>query len=269
MIPAELIMLLLAIGGVGGFLSGLLGVGGGVIFVPALFFALSSLGFSQEHAMHIAVGSSLAVVLATGATSSFGHYRRGGVDWPVVKAWGPPIICGVIAGACFASSVNSIVLKEIFAGMTLCIAAYMMFGDDRSEAKPLRFLTLQVQKVLCGLIGLVSAMVGIGGAILTVPMLSYVGLPMQRAVGTGATLGVVVALPGIVTYMVTGLMVQDQLPPWSIGYVNILTVAMILPTSMLVAPLGVKVSHNMPRRMLRRVFAIVLLIVSIRMFLSL
>lgn len=269
MIPAELIMLLLAIGGVGGFLSGLLGVGGGIIFVPALFFSLSSLGFSEDHAMHIAVGSSLAVVLATGSTSAFGHYRRGAVDWTVVKAWGVPIVLGVIVGATLASSVKSIVLKEIFAGMTLCIAFYMMFARDRTDAKPVRFLTMTVQKFICTLIGLVSAMVGMGGAILTVPMMNYVGLPIQRAVGTGATLGIAVALPGILTYMITGFFVQSQLPPWSIGYVNLLTVAMILPSSMLLAPLGVKVSHNLPRRMLRRVFAVVLLIVSIRMFLSL
>jgi len=269
MIPAELIMLLLAIGCVGGFLSGLLGVGGGIIFVPALFFSLTSLGFSADHAMHVAVGSSLAVVLATGSTSAFGHYRRGAVDLTIVKAWGVPMVFGVIMGAMVASSVKSVVLKEIFAGMTLCIAFYMIFARERTEAKPLRFLTMTVQKGICGLIGLVSAMVGMGGAILTVPMMNYVGLPIQRAVGTGATLGIAVALPGIVTYMVTGMLYGENLPPWSIGYVNLLTVAMILPSSMLLAPLGVKVSHNMPRRMLRRVFAIVLLIVSIRMFLSL
>ncbi len=268
MIPAELIMLLLAIGCVGGFLSGLLGVGGGVIFVPALFFSLSSLGFSEAHAMHIAVGSSLAVVLATGATSAFGHFRRGALDIATVKAWAPPMVIGVILGAMVASSVKTVVLKEIFAGMTLVIALYMMFARENKEVKPMRFLTLAVQKGVCFVIGLISAMLGVGGAILTVPMMNYVGLPIQRAVGTGAALGIAVALPGILTYMVTGLLVQDQLPPWSIGYVNVLTVAMILPASMLLAPLGVKVSHNMPRRMLRRVFAIVLLIVSIRMFLS-
>jgi len=269
MIPAELIMLLLAIGSVGGFLSGLLGVGGGVIFVPALFFSLSSLGFSGDHAMHIAVGSSLAVVLATGATSAFGHYRRGGLDVATAKAWAPPMVLGVIAGAMVASSVETAVLKEIFAGLTFLMAFYMVFAREHAEAKPLRFLTLSVQKCVCFVIGLVSAMLGVGGAVLTVPMMNYVGLPIQRAVGTGAALGVAVALPGILTYMLTGYFVRDTLPPWSVGYVNILTVAMILPSSMLLAPLGVKVSHNMPRRMLRRVFATVLLIVSIRMFLSL
>jgi uncharacterized membrane protein YfcA len=269
MIPADLILLLLAIGCVGGFLSGLLGVGGGIIFVPALFFSLSSLGFSEEHAMHIAIGSSLAVVAATGSMSAFSHYKRGGVDLTIVRSWGVPIVVGVILGAVVASSVKSVVLKEIFAGMTLVIALYMAFSKDRSDVLPLRFLTMTVQKFIAAVIGVVSAMLGVGGAILTVPLMSYIGLPMARAVGTGAALGVAVAVPGILSYMVAGSLGGEALPPWSIGYVNLLTVAMIIPSSMLLAPLGVKVSHNMPRAMLRRVFAAVLIIVSVRMFLSL
>jgi uncharacterized protein len=269
MIPAELILLLLAIGCVGGFLSGLLGVGGGIIFVPALFFSLSSLGFSEEHAMHIAIGSSLAVVMATGSMSAFSHYKRGGVDMAILRAWAVPIVIGVLLGAVVASSVKSAVLKEIFAGMTLLIALYMAFSKDRTDVVPLRFLTVAVQKGLSAVIGLVSAMLGVGGAILTVPLMTYIGLPMPRAVGTGAALGVAVAVPGVLSYMVTGFLSGESLPPWSIGYVNLLTVAMIIPSSMLLAPLGVKVSHNMPRAMLRRVFAVVLMIVSVRMFLSL
>lgn len=269
MIPADLILLLLAIGCMGGFLSGLLGVGGGIIFVPALFFSLSSLGFSEEHAMHIAIGSSLAVVMATGSMSAFSHYKRGGVDIALLRAWSVPIVVGVLLGAVVASSVKSAVLKEIFAGMTLLIALYMAFSKDRTDVVPLRFLTQTVQKFLAGVIGLVSAMLGVGGAILTVPLMNYIGLPMARAVGTGAALGVAVAVPGVLSYMVTGFLSGEALPPWSIGYVNLLTVAMIIPSSMLLAPLGVKVSHNMPRVMLRRVFAAVLMIVSVRMFLSL
>lgn len=269
MIPAELIMLLLAIGCVGGFLSGLLGVGGGIIFVPALFFALSSLGFSEEHAMHIAIGSSLAIVMATGSVSASSHYKRGGVDLTLVRSWGVPIVIGVIMGALVASSVKSVVLKEIFAFMTLLIAFYMAFSKDRTDVVPLRWLTMTVQKFIAAFIGVISAMLGVGGAILTVPLMSYIGLPMPRAVGTGAALGVAVAVPGVLSYMVSGMLVHEALPPWSIGYVNLLTVAMIIPSSMLMAPVGVRLSHNMPRAMLRRVFAVVLIIVSVRMFLSL
>ena len=269
MIPAELIMLLLAIGCVGGFLSGLLGVGGGIIFVPALFFSLSSLGFSEEHAMHIAIGSSLAIVMATGSVSAFSHYKRGGVDLTIVRSWGVPIVIGVVLGAFVASSVKSIVLKEIFACMTLLIAFYMAFSKDRTDVVPLRWLTMTVQKFISAFIGIISAMLGVGGAILTVPLMSYIGLPMPRAVGTGAALGVAVAVPGVISYMVSGIIISDVLPPWSIGYVNLLTVAMIIPSSMLMAPVGVRLSHNMPRAMLRRVFAVVLIIVSVRMFLSL
>lgn len=270
MIPAELILLLLAIGCVGGFLSGLLGVGGGIIFVPALFFSLSSLGFSDGNAMQIAIGSSMAVVMATGSVSAFSHYKRGGVDTAIVRGWALPIVIGVIAGALVASSVKSVVLKEIFACMTMLIAFYMVFSKDRgADAAPVKFLTQTVQKGVAVVIGLVSAMLGVGGAILTVPLMSYIGLPMPRAVGTGAALGVAVAVPGVLSYMISGTVMSDTLPPWSVGYVNLLTVAMIIPSSMLLAPVGVRVSHNMPRAMLRRVFAVVLIIVSVRMFLSL
>lgn len=268
MIPAELILLLLAIGGVGGFLSGLLGVGGGVIFVPALFFSLSSLGFSEDHAMHIAIGSSLAVVLATGLVSAANHYRRGSVDMDIARAWAPPLVGGVVVGAVVASFVKTEVLKEIFAGITLLMAVYMAFSRERTDAAPWRFLTMTVQKALNALIGCTAAMVGVGGAIMTVPLMNGVGLSMPRAVGTAALLGVAVALPGVLSYMAVGFFTGD-LPPWSIGYVNVLIVALVVPSSMLLAPVGVRASHNMPKKMLRRVFAVVMLIVAIRMLMTL
>jgi uncharacterized membrane protein YfcA len=265
----HLVLLLLAIGGAGGFLSGLLGVGGGILFVPALFFAMTALGFDTQYAMHLAVATSLLIVLATGATSAVAHYRRGSVDMARVRAWGPYIFAGVVAGALFASSVDGAVLKRVFAGITLLISFYMAFGRERTSGESVAFLTLKVQRVLCVGIGMVSSMIGVGGAILTVPMMSYSGMTMQKAVGTGAALGVVISLPGTLGYMAGGLIHNIAgLPPYSIGYVNFIAAGMIVPTAMLLAPVGVKISHAMPRLMLRRVFAAVLVIVSIRMFMS-
>lgn len=265
-----LVLLLLAIGGIGGFLSGLLGVGGGIIFVPALFFTFSSLGFGSDHAMHVAVGSSLAVVLATSATSAFGHYKRGAVDMALFRSWGSFIASGVVFGALFASAVHGKILKEAFAVITFIISIYMAFGRERTAETPLRFLTLCVQRFLCAAIGMVSSMIGVGGAILTVPMMSGIGLPMQRAVGTGAALGTTVALPGMIGYMLAGLFHDAAgLPPFSLGYVNMLAIAAVIPASMLLAPVGVRASHAIDRKILRRVFAAVLMIVSARMFFSL
>lgn len=269
-IPAiQLVLLLLGIGAAGGFLSGLLGVGGGILFVPAIFFAAQAAGLELEHAMHIAVATSLLIVFATGATSALAHYKRGAVETRILRAWGPFIFLGVVIGAFFASSVNSDVLKGIFAGVTLLISFYMAFGRERPSEVKVVFLTLAVQRFFCLVIGMVSSMIGIGGAILTVPMMSYSGLAIQRAVGTGAALGTIISLPGTLGFMLGGLLHRiEGLPPGSVGYVNFIAALAIIPASMLLAPVGVRISHAMPRVMLRRVFAAVLALVSIRMFMS-
>lgn len=262
--------LLLAIGALGGFLSGLLGVGGGIIFVPALFFSMTAMGTGPEQAMHLAVGTSLAVVFATGATSALAHHRRGAVDSGILKAWGAFIVGGVIAGSLFAASVDGRLLKEIFAVITFAISVYMALGSE-SKGPGARVIAMNIQRGLCACIGMISSMIGVGGAILTVPMMSYIGLPMQRAVGTGAALGMLISLPGCLGYMLGGAAQAHaaELPPFSLGYVNGLAALMIIPSSILLAPVGVKSSHKLPRKTLRRVFAAVLMIVSIRMFMTL
>lgn len=263
----ELVLLLLTIGAAGGFLSGLLGVGGGILFVPALFFAMSAVGLELEHAMHISIATSLLIVLATGATSAIAHYHRGSVEPALLRDWGPFILLGVVVGSFFASYVEGEVLKKFFAGMTLAISLYMAFGKEKKAETRARFLTLNVQRGICTAIGIASAMLGIGGAIMTVPLMSYSGLAIQRAVGTGAALGTIISLPATLGFMAGGILHQiDGLPPGSVGYVNFIAAAAIIPTSMLLAPVGVRISHAMPRVMLRRVFAFVLLVVSIRMF---
>lgn len=265
----NIMLLLLGIGAVSGFLSGLLGVGGGVLFVPALFFSLTSFGYDPEYAMHIALGSSLLIVFATGSTSAYQHYKRGAVDFDRVKAWGPFIVAGVIIGSFFASMVPGQDLKKVFAVVTILIAVYMAFGKERAAGAAVRTLQMKIQKGFSFFIGFLSSMIGVGGAILTVPLMTYIGVPMQRAVGTGAALGVLISLPGAITYMIMGSLQSYDLPPYSLGYVNFLAVAAIVPASVLLAPMGVKAAHKMPKAMLRRVFAAVLMIVSIRMMMTL
>lgn len=265
----EVFLLLLTIGCAGGFLSGLLGVGGGILFVPALYFAMSALGMGSQHAMHLAVGTSLAVVFATGSISALGHHRRGAVDVTIMKSWGMFIVTGVVIGSVFATAVNGEALKRIFAAVTFILSFYMAFAKERPKDKPGHLLTDKIQRSICIGIGMVSSMIGVGGAILTVPMMSYIGTPMTRATGTGAALGLLISLPGTLGYMLAGLPHLQELPPYSIGYVNLATLIFIIPTSMLMAPVGVRTSHTLPHVMLRRVFAAVMLIVSIRMFMTL
>jgi uncharacterized protein len=267
----KIMALLLTIGGVSGFLSGLLGVGGGILFVPALFYTFTAFGYDTSYAMHIALGSSLAVVFAVGSTSAWQHYKRGSVDRDLLRTWGPFITGGVVFGSAAAGFIHGLDLKKIFAVVTLLIAIYMAFGRERKaeDKTPLRIIPPVLQRFLCTLIGMISSMIGVGGAILTIPLMSYTGLTMQRAIGTGAALGIMISLPGAIGYMATGTLSGEELPPFSIGYVNFLAVAMIIPASVLMAPYGVEASHSLPRGMLRRIFALVLAIVSTRMFITL
>lgn len=265
----ELSLMLLAVGAAGGFLSGLLGVGGGVLFVPALFFTFTSLGLDQTYAMHVAVGTSLCIVFATGSTAAIAHYRRGAVDMARVRFWGPFIAAGVVSGALFAGLVEGEILKKIFAVITFVIAIYMSIGRDKAAEETPRHIPLEIQKGVCAAIGVIASMVGIGGAIMTIPMMSYIGMNMQRAIGTASALGILISLPGALGYMLTGLFHLDALPPWSLGYVSVPALLTIIPTSILMAPIGVSASHSLPKILLRRIFAVMLVIVSLRMFMSL
>lgn len=265
----ELMLMLFAIGAAGGFLSGLLGVGGGILFVPALFFALSAVGFDQTHAMHVAIGTSLAIVFATGSTSAIAHFRRGSVDMDRVRAWGPFIVGGVVAGAFLAALVDGEFLKGVFACITFAIAVYMAVGRDKPAGETARQIALNIQKGICVAIGIVASMIGIGGAIMTIPLMSYLGMPIQRAIGTGSALGILISLPGGVSYALAGLAHLPELPPYSLGYISLPALLFIIPTSILMAPVGVNAGHTLPKALLRRIFAVVLMIVSIRMFTTL
>ncbi len=264
----DLILLLLAVGCVGGFLSGLLGVGGGIIFVPALYFCLQQAGVGAEYAMHVSIATSLAVVLVTAASSAFWHHKKGSVDFSILKSWGPYAVIGVATGTWFAAGVGGHFLKQFFAGMTLLTAAYMAFSHEPVEGGHHR-MPLWVQRGLAIVIGAIAALIGVGGAMMNIPLMAYNGVPMRKSVGTGGVLGFVISLPAIIGYILSGLPHQAELPPGSFGYVNGLAVAVIIPVSLILSPIGVHVSHTMPRERLRRIFAVVLVLVSIRMFMTL
>lgn len=264
----KLLILLPVIGCGGGFLSGLLGIGGGILYVPALFFSMTTMGISPGLTMHMAVATSAAIMVAAGGTSALHHYKRGSVDVARLKNWGPFIIAGVALGVLLASAAPGLLLKRIFCVLTMSFAVYMFFGRIRPPEKPVRFFTDAVQRACCVLIGMASSMIGVGGAIMTVPLMSAIGMHMQRAAGTASALGVIIAVPGTLGYIAAGIQHGGHLPPWSLGYVSLAAVAAIVPTSMLMAPVGVKVAHKTDRAVLRRIFAVLLVIVSTKMFMS-
>ena len=263
---ASLVLTLLIVGGVGGLLSGMLGVGGGIIFVPALYFTLVSFAPQAGHIMRVAIGTSTALILATGASSAFWHHRKGSVDFAILRSWGPAVVGGVAVGTYFASTVNGHFLKQLFSFLMLFICVYMALSKEPHENVQTHRVSAGVQKAFAAFVGMIAALLGVGGAIMNIPFMTYIGMPMRKAVGTGGALAFIISLPAMIGYIISGLPHAHELPPYCVGYVNWLALVVILPVSMLLSPVGVHVSHKLSKNVLRRIFAVVLAVVSLRMF---
>jgi Predicted permeases len=255
---------LLAAGAVGGIVAGLLGVGGGIVIVPVLFHLFTTLGLPEDIRMHVAVGTSLTTIIATSASSTRSHWRKGAVDMGMLRWWGPFIVLGVAAGTALAGYVRGPVLTGVFAVVASVVAVHMAFGKPGwavSDGLPPR----PAQGAIAVVIGAVSAMMGIGGGTLSVPVLTLFRYPIHRAVGTAAAIGFLIGIPGTIGFVWTGWDAPG-LPPFSLGYVNLLGVALILPVSMALAPYGARLAHRLDTRRLRRVFAVFLGLTALRMF---
>jgi len=261
----QLVLLLAAAGVAAGVLAGLLGVGGGIVLVPVLDLAFGAAGVPDAVRMHVAVGTSLASIVPTALSSARAHWRRGAIDPAVAASWSPAIALGASLGAWLASRVGGAVLSMVFAVVALAAALRMLAGPDasaqardRAPARP-RWWPLPVA------IGTVSSMMGIGGGTLSVPALTALGLPVHRAVGTSAWLGLWIALPAALGFAWLGRG-EPGLPAFSAGHVNLLALAVLLPATVLAAPLGVRLAHSLSRRQLSAAFGLFLLVSALRMF---
>lgn len=264
---AALVAALFAAGIFAGLLAGLLGVGGGIVVVPVLFQVFTFLGVDEAVRMHLAVGTSLATIIPTSIASVRSHHRRGSVDIPLVRAWGPSILAGVVMGTVIASLVRGWVLTAVFGTIALAVAANMALRRDGWVVRDT--LPSGLPKHAIGAtIGVISAMMGIGGGSLTVPILSACSYPIRKAVGTAAAIGLIIAVPGAVGFIVSGNGVPGR-PFGSLGYVNLVGFALLIPATTLSAPWGAKIAHAINPVNLRRAFAVFLLLTSLRMFYSL
>lgn len=248
----------------GGLLAGLLGVGGGIVIVPVLYQVLTTAGIAETLRMKIAVATSLATIIATSAVSVRSHYKRGAVDIQLIKSWGAPIFFGVIAGALIGGLVDGRVLSFVFATVALVVALQMTFRTMGAKLWD-GFPSPLFKWVSGAFVGLISAMMGIGGGSLSVPILSTVGYDIRKSVGTASAIGFIIAIPGTLTYIFSGLGVSG-LPPFSLGYLNWAGALMLVPLTMLAAPFGARLAHTIPRRALQICFAIFLTITAARMF---
>lgn len=249
---------------VAGLLAGLLGVGGGAVIVPVLYQAQAVLGVEEGLRMKVAVATSLATIIATSAVSVRSHFRRGAVDVPLLRQWGIPIFLGTALGTMLGGAVDGRVLTAVFATVAFVVAIRMFVrhtGIAVSDGFPNRFALVGSGMFVGG----VSALMGIGGGMLSVPILSNYGFDIRRAVGTAAAIGFIIAIPGTLGYIVAGWGVAG-LPPYSFGYFNGLAALALVPLTMATAPLGARLAHSVPRRSLQIFFACFLLISSLRMF---
>lgn len=265
LLPVALI--LLASGLVAGVLSGMLGVGGGIVVVPVLYYVYNLLGFEPSLVMHLAVGTSLATVVFTSARSARSHQKKGSLDLAVFKKLAPGVLVGSLVGSAIGSLVSGEILTGVFAVMAAIVSVNMGFG--RQEWRIADQLPGIAGCLLMGMfIGGISVMAGLGAGTLGVTVMTLFGTPVHIAVGTAAALGVMVSFPGVIGFMTSGWGVE-LLPDFTIGYVNYLAFAFIIPTTLLAAPWGVSIAHSFSPVILKRVFAVFLAITSARMFWSL
>ena len=252
----------LALGGVAGVLAGLLGVGGGLVIVPALLWVFRADGFAESVVVHLAVGTSLATIIATSLSSIRAHHRRGAVLWPVVRRLAPGIVVGAVLGAAIADRLATAWLQRVVGAFALTVAAQMLLGA-RAEAH--RGLPGPLGMGAAGsVIGAVSGLVGIGGGSLTVPFLSWCSVDIRRAVATSAACGFPIAVAGAAGFAAVGWG-ESALPPGSTGFLYWPAFAGVAAASVLTAPLGARLAHSLPVVALKRVFATVLALVGLKL----
>jgi uncharacterized membrane protein YfcA len=256
---------LAAAGATGGLLAGLLGVGGGIVIVPALDFALQAAGLPIDVALHVAVATSMATIVPTALSSARSHARRGSVDHAIVRQWTVPTVVGAACGALAAAHLDGRTLAAVFGSVALVAALKMLLPLDNvvlHRGVPRGVVGAAIPATIAA----ISAMMGIGGGTLTVPTMTLCGEPVHKAVGTAALLGFWIALPATIAFMLARPVGATELPPLMAGWVSLLGVALIAPVSWLVAPLGARLAHALDRRKLGAAFGVFLLLVALRMW---
>ena len=256
-----MIALLLVIGAFAGVIAGMLGVGGGIVLVPAFFYMFDHLGYVGPQLMQICVATSLATIMATSMRSVMAHHRKGAVDWLILRQWAPFIVIGAIAGVVIASGLKSNTLTAIFGVLAMIAGLYMALGRDTwrvAQAMP----DQPTRGILAALIGFFSVLMGIGGGTFGVPMMTLYNLPIHRAVATASGFGMIIAVPSVIGFLVLPV---DQAPPYSIGAVNIPAFLVVAATTYLATPWGVRLAHSMNPKPLRRAFAVFLVLVALNM----
>ena len=267
---SELINLLAVLGisaAVAGFMAGLLGVGGGIIMVPALYYAFTVLDFELVTRMHLAVGTSLAIIIPTSIISTKTHMEYDAVDFKMVKSFGIFILIGVIAGTFLAVNLKTPTLVLFFSIFAFMVGLFFIFLREKLVENP-KTISDIVKNISGIVIGFISVPLGIGGGSLMVPFMRTFGYDIRKSIGTAAAVGFLISLSGTITMIMGGKIIDNINTPFSVGYINLLGFAVFVPVTMIMARLGAKAVYKIDKKLLSKIFGTFLLIVSVRSFIE-
>ena len=266
----ELINLLFVLGvaaAVAGFLAGLLGVGGGIIMVPALYYAFTVLDFDIITRMHLSVGTSLAIIIPTSIISTKTHMEYDAVDFKMVKSFGIFILFGVIAGTFLAVNLKTAALVLFFSIFAFIVGLFFIFLREKLLENPKEISDL-VKNISGIVIGFISVPLGIGGGSLMVPFMRTFGYDIRKSIGTAAAVGFLIAVSGSITMILGGKIIDNVSTPFSVGYINLLGFLVFVPVTTVMARLGAKAVYRIDKKLLSKIFGTFLIIVSIRSFIE-
>tara|TARA_S200000501_G_scaffold108912_1_gene102196 strand:- start:67 stop:903 length:837 start_codon:yes stop_codon:yes gene_type:complete len=263
----NLLVVLAAAAAVAGFMAGLLGVGGGIIMVPALYYAFTVLDFDILTRMHLSVGTSLAIIIPTSIISTKTHMEYDAVDFKMVKSFGIFILFGVIAGTFLAVNLKTPALVLFFSIFAFIVGIFFIFVRENLMENPKKLSNL-TKNVSGMLIGFISVPLGIGGGSLMVPFMRTFGYDIRKSIGTAAAVGFLIAVTGTITMIIGGKIIDNVNTPFSIGYINLLGFIVFVPVTMIMARLGAKAVYKINKKLLSKIFGTFLIIVSLRSFIE-
>ena len=263
----SLIIVLSIAASLSGFIAGLLGVGGGIIMVPALYYAFGKLGYDESLIMHMAIGTSLAIIIPTSVVSALSHMKYKAVDFKLVKTFGLSVAFGILIGTFVATNSKTPQLLLMFSFFAFCVAVFFIFFRDKAGSKK-RNVPNFFKNLYGTFMGFMSVPLGIGAGSLGVPFLKTIGYSINIAIGTSATIGIVNAVCGATSMAVSGLVFFNISAPYSLGFINIAGFLVFVPITMIFAPIGAKITHSIDKILLSRIFGLFLMVISIRAFIE-
>ena len=261
----NLLIVLASAAAVAGFMAGLLGVGGGIIMVPALYYAFTVLDFDIVTRMHLSVGTSLAIIIPTSIISTKTHMEYDAVDFKMVRSFGIFILLGVIAGTFLAVNLKTPALVLFFSIFAFFVGIFFIFVREKLMENPKKISDL-VKNISGIIIGFISVPLGIGGGSLMVPFMRTFGYDIRKSIGTAAAVGFLIALSGTITMITGGKLINNVNTPFSLGYINLLGFIVFVPVTMIMARIGAKAVYKIDKNILSKIFGTFLIIVSIRSF---